>query len=215
MEHTRISQSSASLPFSECIAVLSQEATTGQVALEDDPRIVAKMIDYLYCADYEDCYESPIKELAQGSLELPKSEEEQIETSSIEENAESAESDMATVSSFPVKERRARTNAEIYVLADKYQIEGLKTLAKQKMESCLQSNWTDTEFINTVQYVYRSNSPSHPELRDILSRSAIQHLSTLEHQQHFHETLKTFTTFSYDFSSLMIKKVLQLEQELW
>ncbi|PYH99182.1 hypothetical protein BO71DRAFT_234632 [Aspergillus ellipticus CBS 707.79] len=116
------------------------EATTGQVALEDDPRIVAKMIDYLYCADYEDFYESSIQELAQGSLELPKSEEEQTETSSIKEiaeSAESAESDMATVSSFPVKERRARINTEIYILADKYQIKGLKILAKQKMESCL------------------------------------------------------------------------------
>lgn len=236
MEHTRISQSFANLPFSKCIAVLSvrsrtslirpsvvgfrytrkssyrgnlsyrlQEAMTGQVTLEDDPRIVAKMIDYLYCADYEDCDESPMVELA----------EEQTEISTIDKIADTAGSDMAAVASVPAKEKRARLNAEIYVIADKYQIEGLKILAMQKMESSLQSNWTDTEFIHTIQYVYGPNSPSHSELRDILSRSAVQHLSTLEHQQHFHETLKTFTAFSYDFSSLMMQKVLQLERELW
>ena len=178
---------------------------TGQVTLEDDPRIVAKMIDYLYCADYEDCDESPMVELA----------EEQTEISTIDKIADTAGSDMAAVASVPAKEKRARLNAEIYVIADKYQIEGLKILAMQKMESSLQSNWTDTEFIHTIQYVYGPNSPSHSELRDILSRSAVQHLSTLEHQQHFHETLKTFTAFSYDFSSLMMQKVLQLERELW
>ncbi|PYH76649.1 hypothetical protein BO82DRAFT_346685 [Aspergillus uvarum CBS 121591] len=207
--------------FDKAISGQFQEASTGHVTLEDDPRIVAKMIDYLYCADYEDSYEYPIEELVQGTLEPPKSEEQQNEISTIDEiaesaeSAESAENNIAAAASVLVKQRRALINAEIYVIADKYQIEGLKTLAKQKMESCLQLNWTDTDFINTTQYVYGPNIPSHSEIRDILSRYSIQHLSTLEHQQRFHDILKSLAPFSYDFSFLMIKKVLQLEQELW
>lgn len=187
-----------------------QEARSREITLEDNPLIVAKMVDYLYCAAYDDTYERwSITEPAEDAPEKNESAEPS-ETPTID-NADEA----SASTSFTVEGSRAQINAAIYALADKYQIEGLMKLSKQKLQSHLQSNWKYPEFIDTVRYVYGPDSPPHSELRDILSRSAIRHLSALQHQQLFHDILRTFAAFSHDFSTLMIERVLQLEQKLW
>ncbi|RAL04902.1 BTB/POZ domain-containing protein [Aspergillus ibericus CBS 121593] len=148
--------------FEKAISGNFQEAISREITLEDDPLILTKIFDYLYCATYDDSQDTP-------------------------EQTESAKpSETPTIDN---KGSRARINTEIYALADKYQIEGLIKLSKQKLQSHLESNWEYLEFIDT-------------------------HLSALQHQQLFHDILRTFATFSYDFSALMIEKVLQLEQKL-
>ncbi|KAI9036262.1 uncharacterized protein KD926_002127 [Aspergillus affinis] len=165
------------------------------------------MFDYLYRAAYDDCYTEPAEDAPEQTESAEPSETPTIDNAN--------ESSTATFASLAAEGSRARINAEIYALADKYQIEGLMKLSKQKLQSHLQSNWKYPEFIDTVRYVYGPDSPPHSELRDILSRSAIQHLSALQPQQQFHDIMRTFAAFSYDFSALMMEKVLQLEQKLW
>ncbi|CAK40073.1 hypothetical protein M747DRAFT_326960 [Aspergillus niger ATCC 13496] len=140
MVPNQILQFSVSRPSSECIA----EAISREITIEDDPLILTKIFDYLYCATYDDCCESwSITERAQDAPEQTESAKPS-ETPTIDNMNEGSQ---ATLSSLTAEGSKARINAEIYVLAD---------------------------------------NPPHSELRDILLRSAIQHLSALQHQQLFH-----------------------------
>ncbi|PYH61757.1 uncharacterized protein BO96DRAFT_461254 [Aspergillus niger CBS 101883] len=150
MVPNQILQFSVSRPSSECIA----EAISREITIEDDPLILTKIFDYLYCATYDDCCESwSITERAQDAPEQTESAKPS-ETPTIDNMNEGSQ---ATLSSLTAEGSKARINAEIYVLAD---------------------------------------NPPHSELRDILLRSAIQHLSALQHQQLFHERICPTISFS-------------------
>ncbi|KAF9885159.1 hypothetical protein FE257_000685 [Aspergillus nanangensis] len=84
----------------------------------------------------------------------------------------------------------------------------------EKLESNLQQDWEDTEFIPIVEYTYGPECPKQSDLQSIITKYSIQHLSTLKESHRFHEVLKQFPEFGYDFSVLAMEKVIQLEVQL-
>lgn len=109
-----------------------QEAISREITIEDDPLILTKIFDYLYCATYDDCCESwSITERAQDAPEQTESAKPS-ETPTIDNMNGGSQ---ATLSSLTAEGSKARINAEIYVLADKYQVEGLMRLSRQKLQS--------------------------------------------------------------------------------
>jgi len=108
----------------------------------------------------------------------------------------------------------AHINAWMYIIADKYFIQGLKELAKAKFELNFETSWEDTKFISVIGIIYGPSHPKDSDLRGLVAKLAVQHLASLKDQQEFHAVLKNYPDFAYNFSILMMDKVLQLEKEV-
>jgi hypothetical protein len=66
-------------------------------------------------------------------------------------------------------------HATMYALGDKYQVEGLSQLAKEKFESCIDHHAHSEDFISAVQIAYSSTPESNRGLRDaVLSAFRVQ-----------------------------------------
>lgn len=66
-------------------------------------------------------------------------------------------------------------HANMYALADKYQVIGLRQVAKHKFESCLFHHINSGDFISAVQVVYTSTSESDRGLRDVVIKAFLEH----------------------------------------
>ncbi|KAL5335551.1 hypothetical protein BJX70DRAFT_390579 [Aspergillus crustosus] len=78
-------------------------------------------------------------------------------------------------------EIHARINVQVYIIADKYIIDTLKVVSQKKLE-----------FINIIKDVYGPAFPPRLELCNILACFALQHVSTLQKSQRFHEIQKDY-----------------------
>ncbi|KAL3468706.1 hypothetical protein BJX99DRAFT_252520 [Aspergillus californicus] len=86
--------------------------------------------------------------------------------------------------------RRAQTNVQIYIIADKYMIDGLIDMSKRKLNSNMENEWNDSGFITVVGDVYGSQCPPRSDLREVLLKFALRHLCTLKKSQRFHDFSK-------------------------
>ncbi|KAB8239957.1 hypothetical protein BDV35DRAFT_399088 [Aspergillus flavus] len=187
-----------------------QEAESKEIVIYDDPFIIAKMFDFLYRADYDDSIEMSL-----GDVTHPQVTQQQnhVETEQAPTTAELGDCDVSRPL-LPPNGTSTQTNAKVYVVADKYVIEELKNLSRKKLESRLKSQWSDTEFIPLIEYVYGPASPPKSDLRQVISTFAVQHLSTLKSSEDFHELRRQYPDFAHDFSTIMMERIMQLEEQL-
>jgi hypothetical protein len=69
-------------------------------------------------------------------------------------------------------------HASMYALGDKYQVEGLSQLAKEKFESCLHHHVHSEDFISAVQIAYSTTPDSNRGLRDSVMDAFRIHFKT-------------------------------------
>jgi hypothetical protein len=69
-------------------------------------------------------------------------------------------------------------HASMYALGDKYQVEGLSQLAKEKFESCLHHHVHSEDFISAVQMAYSTTPDSNRGLRDSVMDAFRIHFKT-------------------------------------
>ncbi|KAE8334602.1 hypothetical protein BDV24DRAFT_172222 [Aspergillus arachidicola] len=184
-----------SIFFDRAMKSQFQKVESKEIVIYDDPFIIAKMFDFLYRADYDDSVEMSLDDVTHPQVTQ-------------QQNHIEGEQAPATV------ELAHRHNAKVYVVADKYVIEELKNLSRRKLESRLKSQWSDTEFIPLIEYVYGSASPPQSDLRQVISTFAVQHLATLKSSAAFHEVRRQYPDFVHDLSTIMMERVMQLEKQL-
>ncbi|KAH9861706.1 hypothetical protein J1614_011459 [Plenodomus biglobosus] len=66
-------------------------------------------------------------------------------------------------------------HATMYALADKYQVDGLATLARDKFKSCLHHHANTNDFMNAVQIAYSSTPDTNRGLRDTVCEAFQSH----------------------------------------
>lgn len=111
----------------------------------DESSIVSKMIDFLYTLDYDD---------HPSSFVLAKEGKQQVQDHA---------SDQA--SSLPV-------NAKVYIIADKYELKVLKSVACSKYKRGLLDNWNTPFFPESACYVFENTMETDRLLRDVIVRVA-------------------------------------------
>jgi hypothetical protein len=179
--------------------------------------MIEKMLHYLYDEGYEDG-SSPTG-ITWGNWKPlePEPEDEHIKDEiTRSESPEMSETSAVRADSDMVdKETPAHVNVWMYIIADKYFIRGLKELAREKFELSFKIAWEDTKFTSVIGIIYGQRGPKDSDIRGVVTKLAIQHLSSLKDRQEFHAVLKNYPDFAYDFSIVMMDKVLQLEKEVW
>lgn len=95
-------------------------------------------------------------------------------------------------------------HVRVYAIAEEYQIEGLKDMAKEK---CRDTSWEsepDKNFGNVVRLVYESTPNTVRGLRDVIVDIASRHIqSLLAEEGTFEEALENVSGFGADMTRKM------------
>jgi hypothetical protein len=102
------------------------------------------------------------------------------------------------------------TLAAIYVVAEKYDVQPLKVLAKTKYESILTTSWNTKQFVESLELIYDGlPEMSEPDsLRDLAIKTAAAHAKELMDRDEFMDLCKE----RGDFATDVFKASLQLGQ---
>lgn len=70
-------------------------------------------------------------------------------------------------------------HAKMYALGEKYVVEGLKTLAKEKFARACGFHWNTKHFATAVECVFEETVESDVGLRDVVIRTVSEHINVL------------------------------------
>ncbi|KAJ5144399.1 hypothetical protein N7476_004644, partial [Penicillium atrosanguineum] len=186
-----------SIFFDRAVKGEFKEASSGVITIHDDPLIATKMFDFLYSGKYDDRPDVRDDLPDDQDFEAPQDDTD-LQNSPIP-------------GAFNVR-LPAQTNVQVYTIADKYAIGSLQNLSLKKLESNLNNEWTDLGFLDTVKDVYEGQCPPNSDLRELLCKFAIQHLSGLKDSPRFREVRKKYPEFTDSLSQLLMERVVELEK---
>lgn len=149
----------------------NQEALEGKIVLQDDdPHIVGMMMSYLYRLDYDvsiqneaDCQDMPTP-LAAHEYEDP-SDLEGGDQSSLQIRSE------------------LLLHAQVYVVADKYMIGGLKDLALRKFKAATRQGWVVEDLVAAAQLAYSDTTEADRGLREAVTATIYEHPDVLDKEE--------------------------------
>ncbi|KAJ9654151.1 hypothetical protein H2198_006770 [Neophaeococcomyces mojaviensis] len=78
---------------------------------------------------------------------------------------------------------RLTVNAKMYALADKFDIQDLKLLARDKFESATTQDWESMAFVRAAKLVFESTPLSDHGLRDIVIKTIIAHRELINYKE--------------------------------
>ncbi|PQE16203.1 btb poz domain-containing protein [Rutstroemia sp. NJR-2017a BVV2] len=152
---------------------------TGEINLPDDhPTIFERLIKFFYTGDFD----------ATPSLEEVAADES---SSGSDWKPSPSESSIGWVlkSNFDVKEAASETvNGDlgrltictrVFVMAEKYDIPALKTLAKTKFEAAVSSDWNTSALSDSLRLMYDGLPDSDRLLKDVAIEAAAGHVKEL------------------------------------
>ena len=86
-------------------------------------------------------------------------------------------------------DRPLLVNAKMYGLGDKYDIEALKHLAKEKFSVALDAGWDIISFPEVIDTVYSTTLASDRGLRDCLTAVLLKHKGELHEHEGFNSLI--------------------------
>lgn len=159
----------------------------------DELSVVRAMIRYLYTDDYED---------APPDLDAAEAEPE-------DEFSFGVSSQAATLSSVENEAFPLLFNVKMYVIGDKYDIPGLRVLATEKYQTCVDSNWNSSMFSQSAQYLWDNTMETDRPLRNAVATAAHTSLEELLDRGEFGDILKNNASFCFDVLKLNMGRSLE------
>jgi len=100
-------------------------------------------------------------------------------------------------------------NAEVYAIAEKYNIRSLKALAKGKFKAKVEKGWNEEGFSLAIKEVYTSTPDSDMELRDLVCKAAEDNVKALLGRSDFRTSLSEINDFTVDLLDAVVKRFLR------
>ncbi|KAL8878743.1 MAG: hypothetical protein Q9198_003517 [Flavoplaca austrocitrina] len=162
-----------------------KEGETGAIVLkEENPAVIAKLVNYFYKFDYDD---SDVKD------------------------AHSDKDNREQPPAQDCKPSKLEFNALMYFAGDKYDIGGLKILAKAKFSAALVQGWDQEDhFPEAIRLVYENTVSSDRGLRECLKPMLVVHKQQLQSNEKFMDLVETNGKFARDLIPLWTRQQLQL-----
>ncbi|KAF1848748.1 uncharacterized protein K460DRAFT_80395 [Cucurbitaria berberidis CBS 394.84] len=184
---------------------VGKEAEEKRIDLpEDDPEMIRRLVAYLYLGDYDPCpalrvssfstirqhestsaaasaYHSRYRATGlEGSDQCAclAPNTKNINQPVLEPESKNKPADYSVVVKMPncIEVANPLTiHATMYALADKYQVDGLGQVAKEKFESCLHHHANSGDFVAAVQLAYGATPDSNRGLRDAVVTAFLTH----------------------------------------
>lgn len=98
-------------------------------------------------------------------------------------------------------------NVQVYALADKFQVEGLKDLALKKFEELCTKNWTQEGFTGALRVIYGDLFPPHDTaMRKAAIEKAGDHMRELLQEPAFVKMLEEVASLGSDLTKKFCDK---------
>ncbi|KAL8917161.1 MAG: hypothetical protein Q9208_008130 [Pyrenodesmia sp. 3 TL-2023] len=177
-----------------------KEARTATIDLsEDDPDTLRRILDYLYRADYNDDDSTQVVKAEEDSAQAGDESRTSTRMPGIEDNnnhdtsaqtstqSTAAKVDLAKkdevsespLSSYGTPISAPLNNALVYALAEKYDIQQLKELARCKFEIRSAEKWHVDDIIRVLPEIYKTTPSTDRGLRDIIINVCSRYLNGL------------------------------------
>ncbi|KAF7954431.1 hypothetical protein EAE96_005552 [Botrytis aclada] len=183
-----------------------EDAAKGEYHMSDEELpIVEAMINYLYYGSYDD-------QVALGSeasdddsqVGLPSSPPKQVTETFMDPWSRQNENGRifggfgpATPQVVPVtKPSSLLFNAKVYIIADKYMIPALKSLAHEKFTKSLREHWNTPEFTAGAEFLWKNIPGSDMLLRKAVVTTAAAHINVLLDREEFVEFMSEYGEFA-------------------
>lgn len=114
---------------------------------------------------------------------------------------------VADDSNLNERQSPARLHAQMYITGDKYDIPGLRNLARQKFESVIVVDWEQATFISIIDLIYGADGFGDGGLRKTICEVALQNLESLSTLPAFDLILQATPSFAYEFAQVMMVKL--------
>lgn len=180
---------------------ISQEGISGVAKFpENDPIVMEKMIQYMYLGDYSDGRGNSsaavaVAESSSGSARSRK------ETKRVEELGRKVETDDGPdyITKWPADWLGAPfLNAQVYAIAEQYDIPSLKQLAKSKYAEVVITEWNSASFVASLQLMYELTPESDRLLKEVALKTAGEHSKELVDRGEFVQLCKDHGEIAVD-----------------
>ncbi|PQE06300.1 BTB POZ domain protein [Rutstroemia sp. NJR-2017a BBW] len=167
------------------------EAVTGEINLPDDhPAILERLIKFLYTGDF-DATPSPSEVVA--------------EEPSGEVGSETVNGSLDTLTIC----------TRIFVMAEKYDIPALKTLAKTKFEAAVSSDWNTSALSESLRLMYDGLPDSDRLLKDVAVAAAAGHVKELVDRGEFVALCKDNGDIAFDVLKASLSPTRKIKNCPW
>lgn len=95
-------------------------------------------------------------------------------------------------------------NAKMYVVGDKYNIPGLKELAKGKYDTVVNSCWDTTAFSDSVQLLWENTIESDVLLKNVILKIIADNVVTLLGREEFIGVLRSHGDLSVEVLRMIV-----------
>ncbi|KAL8684186.1 MAG: hypothetical protein Q9224_006537 [Gallowayella concinna] len=111
---------------------------------------------------------------------------------------DSKDNDQSKASSQSPLAGKLSTNAAMYTIGDRYNLTGLKDIAKAKFATALPNCWNKEDFPSLIRFIYENALTEDRGLRDCLAPTLIQHKQHLRSDNKFMDLVRTHGEFAVD-----------------
>ncbi|TVY90574.1 hypothetical protein LAWI1_G002952 [Lachnellula willkommii] len=174
-----------------------KEGTSKEIDLEDDqPDIVEKMLLYMYTSDYSDGIQPTTADSTETTTTPAKDSSRKKGNKAIRFVPSSTPDPPPGPTQFSAD--ALLTNARVFVIADKYDIQGLKQLATKKYETAVPNAWNCAEFVGSLKLLYEETLESDRVLKDVAVKTAGKHVNDLVDRGEFAALCKVNGELGFD-----------------
>ncbi|KAL1999358.1 hypothetical protein VTN02DRAFT_4640 [Thermoascus thermophilus] len=150
-----------------CTGKFVEASTKTMTLVQEDPAIIALMIDYLYTHSYKDTDDEEDDWDFSDTLK-PQDDEKKEEPA------------------------RVPTCVRLYAVADKYMIPSLKSAARDRFAAWAVEHWSTPSFLLAVREIYENETGNYVELRDVAVRPMVARADDLFLKEEFVDLLRDF-----------------------
>lgn len=181
-----------------------QEASEKVVDLpDDDSDTIRRLLSYLYLQDFDQDGSGPsYQEVNEAEKADHATREGPSDGISINETSESKALSAVGPDKVPYN------NLRVYMAADKFGIDPLKDLARDRLASWLKHNWDKEEFPQVVRSVFQFLPPHESELPDIVAHLIAENAQGLLKQESLLDLLEEF----WNLTVAVLKEVVECFQ---
>ncbi|KAK6599696.1 BTB/POZ domain-containing protein [Botrytis cinerea] len=173
-----------------------EEAAKGEYHMSDEKLpIVEAMINYLYCGNWI-------------AVEPPKPVTEPIGDPWAQRRVEVKQHNYRgfgqQVQGAPLtKPSSLLFNAKVYIIADKYMIPALKSLAHENFTKSLREHWNTPEFAAVAEFLWDNTPGSDTLLRKAVTATAATYIDVLLDKEEFVDFMSEYGEFTVDVMKRM------------
>lgn len=174
--------------------------------LDEKLPIVEAMINYLYCGIYDDQVALESK-ASDDDLQvgLPWSPPKPVTEpfGDLRQNKAGSGYTVPQVVPSPTKPSSLLFNAKVCIIADKYMIPALKSLAHEKFKKSLRKHWNTPEFTAATEFLWENTPGSDTLLRRAVIATAAKYMDVLLDKEEFVDFMSEYGEFTVDVMKRM------------